>query len=134
MTIYWVKYSFFMDIQATGVESPLGDPLTFLGRQLGIDPSLDLIELSDPTPSSPFDFFELTRNLIDHGFAGQPDDSPGTLFSASIVDFRDEAGKRLVLFLRISFHSPTIICKRYRYHGVFFSAPLESRTQNPPSM
>src|SRR6185369_14040858 len=47
------------------------------------------------------------RQMDEVGFACQPDDSPGTLFSASIIDFRDEAGKRLVLFLRIGFHGPT---------------------------
>ena len=69
--------------------------------------------------------------------AREPNDSPGALFSASIIDFRDEAGKRLVLFLRIGFHGATINLQAIRRPwGVFLHAiaiPPRRQTQRKAS-
>ena len=48
------------------------------------------------------------RQMDEMSFARQSNDSLCTLFPASIINFRDQAGKRLGLFLSIAFHGPTI--------------------------
>jgi len=61
----------------------------------------------------------MPRQLDEVSFGSQPDNSLCPLFSAGIVNFCDETGKRLRFFLRSGFHFLKLICNQCRYYGVF---------------
>jgi hypothetical protein len=63
----------------------------------------------------------VSRQLDEMRFGSQPNNSPRALFAAGVINFRDEAGKRLVPFLWIAFHAPTLTGAPGGDYGVFSS-------------
>ncbi|MCK1506320.1 Calx-beta domain-containing protein [Bradyrhizobium sp. 18] len=84
MTTYWVRYTFNVAIEPSGVTSPQSSSLSFLGNTLVPG---SVVVTADPTPFTTFDQ-EFYLNIVDLGFsAPTADQIYRMIMHSSISDF-----------------------------------------------